>query len=139
MEKMILLPVFGHTAAEHGFEIRQVDDVYNSIDAVDKGRERIIGSIAMAEQDDKMFAALRGRFTYQLLKNWIGVERCAFEVFIHNNHFVRISTEFQKYVLFIKSHVHVVLKVDQLWRNELLVLLVVNTEERGVFATLKCC
>jgi hypothetical protein len=79
---MILLPVFGHTAAEHGFEIRQVGDVYNSIDAVDKGRERIIGSIAMAEQDDKMFAALRGRFTYQLLKNWIVVERCAFEVFM---------------------------------------------------------
>ena len=86
-----------------------------------------------------MFAALGGRFTYQLLKNWIVVERCAFEVFIHNNHFVRISTELQEYVLFIKSHVHVVLKVDQLWRNELLVLLVVNTDERGVFATLKCC
>ena len=131
---MILLPVFGHTATEHGFEIRQVGDVYDSIDTVDKGRERIIGSVAMAEQDDKVFAALRGRFTYQLLKNRIGVERCAFEVFVHNNHVVGVGLELEQHVLFKKSEVHVVLKVDQLWRNELLVLLMVNADERGVVA-----
>jgi hypothetical protein len=61
---MIHLPVFGHTAAEHVLEICQIGDVYDSIDAVDKGRERIIGSVAMAEQDDKLLAALRGGFTY---------------------------------------------------------------------------
>ena len=61
---MIHLPVLGHTAAEHVFEIFQVGDVYDSIDTMDKGRERIIGNIAMAEQDDKLFAALRGGFNY---------------------------------------------------------------------------
>jgi hypothetical protein len=64
LEKMIHLSVFSQTATEHGFEICQVGDVYDSIDAMDKGREGIIGRVAMAEQDDKLFAALRGRFTY---------------------------------------------------------------------------
>ena len=61
---MIHLPVFRHTTAEHVVEICQVGDVYDPIDTVDKGREGIIGSIAMAEQDDKLLAALRGRFNY---------------------------------------------------------------------------
>jgi hypothetical protein len=137
LEKMVHLPVFGQAAAEDRFKIRYVGDVYDSVDAMNKGREGIVGSVAMAEQHDVLFAALGGRFTYELLKNWVISDRCAFEVFIHDNYFVRISTELQKYVVFVQSLVHVVLKINQLGSNELLVLFVINTDEGGVFASLK--
>jgi hypothetical protein len=61
---MIHLPVFGHTATEHWFKIRQVGDVYDSIDAMNEGGKGIIGGVAMAEESNELFAALRSRFTY---------------------------------------------------------------------------
>jgi len=71
---MILLAMFGHPAAEHGVEVRQVGDINDSIDAVNKRSQGIVGRQAMAEQDNEMLAPLASGFADESLKNWIGRE-----------------------------------------------------------------
>ncbi len=71
---MILLAMFGHPSAENGVEVRQVGDIYNSIDAVNKRSQGIVGGKAMAEQDNEMLAPLASGFADESLKNWIGRE-----------------------------------------------------------------
>ena len=71
---MILLAMFGHPSAENGTEVRQIGDINDSIDAVNKRRQRIVGRKEMAEQDNEMLASLASGFVNESLKNWIGRE-----------------------------------------------------------------
>src|SRR5437588_8479947 len=72
LEKMIHLPMFGHPSAENRFEVRQIGNINNSIDAVNKRSQGIVGRKEMAEQDNKLLAALGSGFADELLQNWIG-------------------------------------------------------------------
>ena len=69
---MIHLPMFGHPSAENRFEVRQIGNINNSIDAVNKRSHGIVGRKEMAEQDNKSLAALGSGFADELLQNWIG-------------------------------------------------------------------
>ena len=71
---MILLAMFSHPSAENGTEVRQIGDINNAIDAVNKRRQRIVGRKEMAEQDNEMLASLASGFADESLKNWIGRE-----------------------------------------------------------------
>jgi len=71
---MIHLAMFGHPSTENGFEVLQVGDINNSIDAMNKRSHGIVGREAMAEQDNELLAPLGSRFGDESLQNWIGRE-----------------------------------------------------------------
>ena len=71
---MIHLAMFGHPSAENSFEVLQVGDINNSIDAVNKRSQGIVGRKGMAEQNNELLAPLASGFDNESLKNWIGRE-----------------------------------------------------------------
>ena len=71
---MIHLPMFSHPSAENRFEVRQIGDINNSIDAVNKRSQGIVGRKGMAEQNNELLAPLASGFANESLKNWIGRE-----------------------------------------------------------------
>ena len=65
---MIHFSMFSHATTEDSFEVREVGNINNSIDAVDKRSHRIVGCEKMADQDNELLASSRSRFDYDLCR-----------------------------------------------------------------------
>jgi len=67
--------MLGDAAAKDGFEIGEIGDVNDLIDAVHERAHRVVGSEPMTDQDNKVLAPLRVRTLRQFRQNGIGLQR----------------------------------------------------------------
>src|ERR1700730_18160879 len=91
----------------------------------------------MAQQDAEMFAPVRVRSLDQFGQNWVGLQSRAFEVLINHHHGVVVSFKFEQHVFRVKAEVDLVSQIDELWHNDLLILLMINANQRGVVAQIE--
>src|SRR5438046_9762032 len=88
---MILLAMFGHPSAENGVEVRQIGDINDSIDALSKRRQRIVGRKEMAEQDNEMLASFGSRCAACCFKSGCGCAGWSRAVLVSDGDLVRMS------------------------------------------------
>src|SRR5216684_7442910 len=91
----------------------------------------------MTEQDNEMQAPLRVRSLDHLQQNRIGWQGRAFEVFVNDDHSIVVSLELKQHVLLEQTQVHFVSHVDELRHDDLLILLMIDADQRGVVAEIE--
>ena len=91
LERMVHFAELRDAAAQDRFEIRQIGDVDNLIDAVHKRTHRVVGGVAMTEQHDKMFAAKMAGFLSHFAQDWIRLQTGAFEVLVNDDDVIGVG------------------------------------------------
>src|SRR5437016_9863424 len=100
------------TATKNRFEISEISDVDDLIDAMHECAHGIVCGEPVADQNHKMLASLRIGTLSQLRQDWVRLQGCAFEVFVNDNDVVVVSLELEQHVLFEQTEVHFVVHHD---------------------------
>jgi len=137
IERLIELLVLAHSATQDRLEVPEIGDIDDLIDAVNKRAHCIVGRQTMAEQHHEMLPPLGIALASHLRQKRIGLQRRAFEVLVNDNHVVAVSTKLQQNVLDEESKVDLVSHIDQLRHDDLLILLVIDTDQGRVVAEIK--
>lgn len=127
------------TPAQNRFEVGQIGHVDDLIDTVHEGRHGVIRGETMAEQNNEKVAPTRARSARHFREDRVGLKRRAFEVFVDNDHVVDVGLELEDDVFGEKTEVHFVVYVDQLRHNDLLILLMIHANQRGVIPEIEKC
>ena len=137
IERLIQLLVLAHSAAQHRLEVPEIGDIDDLINTVNEGAHCIVGRQTMAEQHHEMLPPLGIGLASHLRQKWIGLQRRAFEVLVNDNHVVAVSPKLQQNILDEESKVNLVSHIDQLGYDDLLVLLVIDTDQGCIVAEIK--
>jgi hypothetical protein len=121
-------------ASQDRLEIGEVDDVNDVIDTVGECAHGIVGGKGMAEQDHEMLAPLRARFLDHFAQNRIRLQGGTFEVFVDDDQIVVVGPELEDHVFFEQTEMHFVGHIDELRDDDLLLLLLIDTNQRCVVA-----
>lgn len=132
VERLIQFLVLAHSAAQHRLEVPEIGNIDDLIHAVNEGAHCIVSRQTMAEQHHEVLPPLGIGLANHFRKKWIGLQRRAFKVLVNDNHVVVVSPKFQQNVLDEESEVDFVSHVDQLGYDDLLVLLVIDTDQGRV-------
>ena len=71
VEGVVKLAVLSNAAPQDRFQIRQIGNVDDLIDAVHEGAHRVIGGETVTEQDDEMLTTLCIGTCDQLRQDWV--------------------------------------------------------------------
>lgn len=124
-------------APQDRLEVGQVCDVDDLIDTLHECAHGVVRRKTMAEQYNEMFAPLRTWALDHLAQDRIGLEGRTFEVFVDYHDIVAVGLELEQYVFLEQSEMHLVGHIDELWYHDLLILLVIDADERGVVAQIE--
>ena len=134
VKRMVELAMLRGAPTQDRFEIGQIGDVDNLIDTLHERAHGVVRGEPVAEQNNKVFATLRAALGDHFAQNRIRLQLATFEVFVNHNHVVSVGLEFEHDVLLEQTEMHLVGHVDELRHDDLLVLLMVDTDESGVVA-----
>ena len=140
VEGSVKVGVLGDAPPKNRFQIGQVVDVDDLIDAVHERAHRVVGGETLTEQDNEMLTPLRVRASRQFRQNWIRLQSGALEIFVNDDHVVIVSLQFEQDVFFKQTEMDLVGHVDELRHNDLLILLMIDADQGSIVAQIeKCC
>jgi hypothetical protein len=124
--------MLGNTPPQDGLEIAEIGDVDDLIDAVHERAHGVVGGKSITEKHDEMFAAAGIRTLHHFAQKWVCFQFGVFEILVDHDYVVIVGLQLQDHVLFEQAKMHLVGHVDELRDHDLLVLLMIDTNERGV-------
>src|SRR5207244_1376403 len=90
-------------------------------------------------QHHEMFPPLCVRLLDYLAQKRVGLKSGILEVLVNDYHVVAVSLELKDDVLLEQTEVHFIGQVDELWNDNFLILLMIDTDQRCVFAEIGKC
>ena len=134
---MVKLPVLRNTAAKNRLKVGQISDVDNLVDAMHESAHGIVGDEFVTKQHDKMLAAPRvrafGHFQQERIRLKLGI----LEILVDHNDVVIVSLELENDIFLEQAEMDFVGDVDELRHNNLLILLVIDANQRGIVAEIE--
>jgi hypothetical protein len=137
VKRAVKLAMLGHASPQDRFEIRQVRDVDDEIDALQERAHGVVRGELVAHKDEEMLPPLRARAFYDCAQDRIVLRVRAFEILVNDDDVVAVGLQLEEDVFLEEPEVDLVGHVDQLRHDHFLELLVIHADERSVVAQIE--